>query len=136
TSNGPEQIGLFVSAYLQYMPLGGDEFDGAKIVEGQAVLAHQPAHSTAEGEASDSGAGHHTAGNRQAVQLRLAIELGPGHATLSPRSPSVGIDVNAFHPRQVDHQSALYGRPPRHIMTAATDCHLKAQLSREGDSVN
>src|SRR5262249_48797541 len=97
TSKRPEQLGLFLFAWLQELPIGGDEFDGAQIVESQAVLAHQPAHSTAEGEPSDSRGRHHTAGHRQAVQLRLAVKLGPCDATLSPCSTILGVDVNGFH---------------------------------------
>ena len=84
TANGPEQIGFFILACPQYLAFGGDELDGQKIVEGEAILAHQPAQAAAEGEPGDAGARNHPARDRQTVQLRLAIELGPGDATLRP----------------------------------------------------
>jgi hypothetical protein len=55
---------------------------------------------------------------------------------LGPRGTGVRIDVNAFHRRQVDHQPAVDGRTPRHIVAAATDRHLETQLSREVDGVD
>jgi hypothetical protein len=40
TANSPEQIGFFILACPHYLAFGGDEFDGSKIVEGEAILAH------------------------------------------------------------------------------------------------
>jgi hypothetical protein len=56
TANGPEQIGFFVLACLHDLAFGGDEFDGSKVVEGEAVLAHQPAQPATQGEPGDAGA--------------------------------------------------------------------------------
>jgi hypothetical protein len=58
--------------------------------------------------------------------LRLAIELGPGDATLRPYRAAFGIDVNSFHRRQVDHQSAIDGRAPCHVVTATTNRDFEA----------
>src|SRR5262245_43693411 len=40
TANGPEQIGLLVLADPYHLALGSHQLDGAKIVEGEAILAH------------------------------------------------------------------------------------------------
>ena len=70
------------------------------------------------------------------MQLRLAVELGPGDATLGARGAGRGIDVNAFHRQQINHQPAVDGRAPRYVVAAATDRHLKVHLSRESDGVD
>ncbi len=67
TANGPEQIGCFILACSQDLAFGGDQLDGAKIVQGEAILAHQPAQSAAEGEPSDPCARDHPARDRQTV---------------------------------------------------------------------
>ena len=132
TSNGPEQIGQFILARLQHLAFGGNKFNRPKIVECQAVLAHQPAQSTAECESRDASGRHHTARDRQAVQLRLAVELGPGDAALGPHGTGVGVDVDAFHRRQVDHQPAIDGGAPGHVVAAATDRHLESSAFARG----
>src|SRR5262249_13842341 len=91
TAHGPEKIGLLLLARAHALAFGGDKFDGAKIVEGKTVFANQPAQPTAESEPSNSCTGHNTARDRQGVQLRLAVELTPGDATLRPRRASLGI---------------------------------------------
>ena len=136
TANGPEQIGFFVLACPHHLALGGDEFDGSKIVEGEAILAHQPAQPTTQGEPGDPGARNDPARDRQTVQLGFPVELAPGDAALRPYRAAFGIDVNPFHRRQVDHQSAVDGRAPCHVVTATTNRDFEAQLAREVDGID
>jgi hypothetical protein len=68
--------------------------------------------------------------------LRLAIELGPGDATLCPPSATAWLDVNAFHRREVNHQPAVDGRAPGHIVTATTNRQFEAQLAGEVDRID
>ena len=135
-ANGPEQVGLLVLARAQDLAFGGDELDRDEIVEREAILAHQPAQPAAEGEPGDARAGNHAARDRQAVQLRLAIELAPGDAALRPHRSVLGIDVNALHRRQVDHHPAIDGRASGHVVAAAANRHLEAKLAREIDGID
>jgi len=48
----------------------------------------------------------------------------------------LGVYVNAFHRRQVNHQPAIDGRAPCHVVTATTNSHLEAQLAREADGID
>jgi hypothetical protein len=82
------------------------------------------------------GGGHDTAGDRKLVQLRLAVEFSPGHATLSPNRTSDGIDVNTLHRRQVDHKPAIDGRASRHIVAAAANRDFKVQVLRKLDGAD
>src|SRR3954454_10339803 len=77
TANGPEQIGFLILACPHHLALGGDELDGSKVVEGEAMLAHQPAQPATQRQPRDASALNIPALDRQAVQLCLAIELGP-----------------------------------------------------------
>src|SRR5262245_39294609 len=84
TAQSPEEIGIFLLARQQHLAFGRDDLHRPKVVERQAVFAHEPAQSTSEREPRDSGGGHDTAGDGKPLLLRLSIEFGPGHATLSP----------------------------------------------------
>src|SRR3954463_15913598 len=42
-ANGPEQIVLLILACPHHLSLGSDELDGLKVIQGEAMLAHQPA---------------------------------------------------------------------------------------------
>jgi len=44
--------------------------------------------------------------------------------------------VNSFHRRQVDHQSSIDGRSPRHIVTATANRDFEAELAREVDGID
>src|SRR4051794_34492770 len=41
TSHGPEEIGIFLLARVQYLTLGRDDLHGAKVVEREPVFAHE-----------------------------------------------------------------------------------------------
>src|SRR5262245_8492801 len=99
SANGPEQIGLLVLAGPDHLAFGSHQVDGAKIVEGQAILAHQPTQSSAESEPGNSGAGHDPTRDSQAVQLCLAVELNPGDASLGAHRKSLGVELVPFHGR-------------------------------------
>ena len=118
------------------LAIGGDELDGSKIVEGEAMLAHQPAQPTTEGEPGDAGAGNNPARDRETVQLGFAVELAPGDAALRPYRAAFGIDVDSLHRREVDHHSAIDGRASCHVVTAATNRDFEAQLAREVDGID
>src|SRR5688572_33232818 len=81
-ANSPKEIGLFVLARAENLAASGHEFDGLEVVEGKAILAHQPTQPATERKPRDPRAGDHPARDRQTMQLRLAIELGPGQASL------------------------------------------------------
>jgi hypothetical protein len=44
--------------------------------------------------------------------------------------------VNAFHQGQIDHESAIDSRAPGNVVTAPTNCHFEAQLSRKFDGIH
>jgi len=66
----------------------------------------------------------------------LAVEFAPGHTTLSPNCASAKIDVNTLHGCEVDHEPAIDGGAPRHIVAAAANRDLKVQVSRKLDGAD
>ena len=88
---------LFFFARAHYLALSGDKFDGPEVVEGEAIFAHQPAQSATQREAGDTRTRNDPTRDCKTVQLRLAIEFGPGNSTLNPRGSAFGVNMNAFH---------------------------------------
>ena len=67
----------------------------------------QPAEATAQGEARDAGIGVGAPGGGQAKGLSLTVELAPLDSTLGAHRMSDGIDPDALHQGQVNHQTAV-----------------------------
>jgi hypothetical protein len=116
--------------------LGADEFDGAKVVEGEAVLTHQPAKPTAQGQSCYSRTGHYAARDGQTMQLCLAVELAPRHAALSAHRPVAGIDMDALHRGEIDHYSAIDGGSACHVVASATNGDFEAELLGKFDGID
>jgi len=56
---------------------------------------------------------------RETEGLCLPIEVGPEHARLRADDPRDGVDADAFHAREVDHQTAVADRLAGYAVTAA-----------------
>ena len=107
TADGPEQVLVLGRAGGAQDPVGGHDVYGEQVVDGKAVLAAQPALPPAEGQPGDAGRRDGAHRRRQAEGLRLAVELAPEHARLGTDRPGDGIDADALHARQVEHQAAV-----------------------------
>ena len=92
-AHAPEQIGVDALARGHELAVGRDEIDGEQVVDGRAVLAHQPADPAAERQAGDPGVGDDAAHGGEPEELRLAVELAPQHAGLRARSPRLRVDA-------------------------------------------
>jgi hypothetical protein len=73
----------------------------------------------------------HAARDREAVKLRLAVEL-----TVRGHRSADSIDVDALHGQQVNNYPAIDGRASRHVVAAATNRNLTAEPGREIDGVH
>ena len=81
----------------------------------------------AEREARDAGLGDDAGRHGQAVDVRLAIELAERRRRAGRgRARALRIDVNALHPRQVDHQAAVAERAAADVVAAAANRHEQA----------
>jgi hypothetical protein len=61
-SQRPEQIGVLVLGRPQQLAVRRHDVNREEVVDRQAVLAHQPADATAEGEPGNAGVAHYSAG--------------------------------------------------------------------------
>ena len=117
----------------QQLAVGRYDVDGEQVVDREAVLAHQPADATAEGEPGDSGMAHDSAGGGQAVRLRLVVDVAPQRTTLHP-GPAVGrIDPHAPHRREVDDDPVVANGGARHVVASAPYGNLQIVVAGETD---
>ena len=133
TTQRPEQVGVVVALDGPERAVGGHDVGGEQVVDGEAVLAHQPAEPAAESEAGDAGVRHRAAGGGQPERLRLAVELAPQHPALRLGRARVGIDADALHRRQVDDEAAIVGAVPRRAVPATAHRHQQVVFAGELD---
>ena len=96
-SQRPEQVGELVLGHPQQLAVGRYDVNGEDVVDREAVLAHQPADATAEGEPGDAGVADDSSGGGQTVRLRLAVDVAPQRTTLHPDFAVGGIDPHGSH---------------------------------------
>jgi hypothetical protein len=87
-------------------------------------------------QSGNTGGRDDTAGRRQAVQLRLAIEAAPGRPALGSDRSATRIDMNTLHPREVDHQAAVHNGASRDIVPAAANRNFQAKAASKLDGVD
>jgi hypothetical protein len=130
-AQGPEQVGILVVARTHEFAFGGDELDRADAVTREPVLAHDPANSATEREASDAGMrdvpegrrGERVrgGGTREVAQERSAADLG---------APRGRIDLDGVDRRQIDRHAALGHRVAGEAMAAAAHGDLEFEVTR------
>ena len=97
---------------MHELAVGGDDVGADEVVAGEAVLAHQPADAAAEREAADAGRGDEAAGRREAVRLRLVVDVGPDRAAADVGDAGRDVDAHLAHRREVDDHAVVAGREP------------------------
>src|SRR5262249_58588352 len=127
----PEQIAVLVGARPYVVAGSGDHLCSNQVVGGETVLAHEPSEPTSERQTCDAGRRDHPSGRGEAMELGLAIELAPRHAGPGSHRAAPGIDVDALHEGEVEHQAAVADGLPRHAVTAAADGKLQVACARE-----
>ena len=135
-ANGPEQIGLLVLAGPQHLAFGGDELDGPRLSRARPYLPiSQP---SPPPRVSPAIPVVETTPPVTARPCSCVSRLSsrPGDAALRAHRSALGIDVNALHRRQVDHHPAIDGRASRHVVAAAANRDLEAELARELDGID
>ena len=119
----PEEVGVLIPARGEELALRRHQVDREEVVDRRAVLSHEPADAAAEGEARDAGVGDDPAHRRQAVKLRLAVELAPEHAGLGPGGARRRVDPDPLHRRKVDHEAAVAERMTTDAVAAGAHRH-------------
>ena len=102
-----------------------------EVVAGESELPHRPADAAAEREARDAGGRDEAARGREAVRLRLVVDVGPDGAAAHRGAPRGGIDVDLVHLREIDHDPVVAGREPGDAVAPAADCDLEVVAAGE-----
>jgi hypothetical protein len=133
-AQAPEEVGVLLCARLHELTVGGDQVHRNELVDRQAVLALKPADAAAESQASDPGVGDDPTGRREPERLRLAVQLAPEDAGLSPRRAGSRVDPDPPHRPQVDDDAAVADRLPGEAVPPAADRNPQAAVAREPHS--
>ena len=111
--------------------VGGDHLDLHEVVDGEPVLAHEPADAAAQGEAADAGVAHDAARGGQTVRLRLVVDVAPQGAALDVGRALDGIDRDGAHRREVDHDAVVAHRGAGHVVAPASYGDLEVTVAGE-----
>jgi hypothetical protein len=130
-SQRPEQVGVLILGRAQQLAVGRHDVGGEEVVDGEAVLTHQPPDATAKGQAGDSGVAHDSAGRGQTVCLRLLVIVTPERTTLHPGPAVGGIDPHAPHRREVDDEPVVANGGARHVVASAPYGDLQIVVASE-----
>jgi hypothetical protein len=126
---GPEQVGVIVGRYPDDVALGGDDLGLDEIVDGEPVLAHEPADAAAQAEAPNPGVAHDAAGGRQTVCLGLVVDVAPQGTALDEGRALDRIDRDGAHRRQVDHDPAVAHCGTGDAVTSAANGDLEIAIA-------
>src|SRR5688500_3422823 len=96
-AQAPEEIGVLVGTRRDELAVGGDEIHRDELVDGEAVLTHDPADPTAQGEPRDAGVRDDPRRDREPERLRLPVELAEQDSRLHARRALLRIDAHALH---------------------------------------
>ena len=117
----PQQITIGVRACRNQPAVGGHQIGGQQVVAAEAVPAPQPPQAAPEGQPGDPGPGHDTHRHGQPERLGLSVEIADRDTTLGPDRPRGGVDPDALHRREVDHQPAVAHRETGDPVPSAAD---------------
>ena len=113
------------------LALGGDHLGLYEVVDGEPVLAHEPAEAAAEAEAADAGVAHDAAGGGQAVCLCLVVDISPQGTALDEGRAPDGIDRDGADRRQVDDDPVVAHRGAGDVVTPAANGDLEIAVAGE-----
>src|SRR5262249_56229107 len=97
-----KQSGILLLAPDDELAGGGDDVTGAEIVDRRAELAQEVADAAAQGQPGAPGVADDPAGDREAEDLALAVDVLVEAATLDPDGLRQRVDARPGHERQVD----------------------------------
>ena len=118
-SQRPEQVGVIVGRCADDGALSGDHLGLQEVVDGEPVLAHEPADAAAEADAADARVAHDASGGGQAVGLRLVVDVAPQGTSLDMGRTSGGVDGDGADRGQVDDDPVVAHRGAGHVVAPA-----------------
>ena len=76
---------------------------------------------------------HDATDGSETEELRLAVDVSPRRSALRSNKPTLDLDTDASHRRQVDHDAAVAGRESGDVVPAAANRGQELVLRREAD---
>jgi hypothetical protein len=131
TPQRPEEVGVVVGRRPHDVAARGHHLGLHEVVDGEPVLAHEPADATAQADAADAGVAHDAACGSQTVGLCLVVDISPQGTTLDEGRALDRIDGDGAHRRQVDHDPAVAHRGTGDVVTAAANGDLEIAVTGE-----
>src|SRR6266487_2993424 len=107
TAHAPEQVGVLAGTGSEHPSIGRDEVHRQQIINGQAVLAHEPAQAAAQRQARQASSAYGAGGRGESIGLRCLHKLTQGETCLNPGRFLLWIDADAFHAREIDDHAAI-----------------------------
>ena len=115
------------------LALGGHHLGLHEVVNGEPVLAHQPANAAAQADAGDAGVADDAASRGKTVGLCLVVDVPPQGTALDDSLALDGINRDGAHRRQVDHDSVVAHRCSGHVVTTPSNGDLEVAVAGEAD---
>ena len=132
-AEAPQQVGVLRLARVDEPAVRRDDVGRDEVVARKAELPHRPADAAAEREAGDAGRRHEASGRREAVRLRLVVDVRPDGAAADHRTARGRVDPNAAHRPEVDHDAVVDGREPGDAVAAAAHGDRQVVAAGEAD---
>ena len=130
-SQRPEQVGVIVGRCPDDLALGRDHLGLDEVVDGEAVLAHEPADAATQAEAADAGVAHDATRGGQTVRLCLVVDVSPQGTALDQGRALDGINQDGAHRREVDHDPVVADRGAGHVVAPASYGDVEVAVAGE-----
>jgi len=117
-AGSPQKVGIVAPTCAHDTPVGEHDLRFEHVVARRAVFAGEHAFSAAEHEPAETDVLALSHRGDQPMALRGALELDAGDSGLGAREAPHGIDLDPFHLRQIDHDSAVDSRKARLAVAA------------------
>src|SRR5262245_35853639 len=130
-SQRPEQVRVIAGGCPNDAARSGDDLGLHEVVDGEPVLAHEPADATAEAEAADTGVANDASGGGQPVGLRLVVNVPPQGAALHVGGTRARVDRDGPHGGEVDDDPVVAHRGAGHVVASATYRDLEVAVPGE-----
>jgi hypothetical protein len=133
TAQRPEQVRVTVGRCPDDVACGRDDLGFDEVVDGEPVLAHEPADAAAQTDTADTGVAHDATRRGQTVALGLAVDVAPQGTALDPGCAGDWIDGDGAHQREVDHDPVVAHRGAADVVASPADGDLEVVAAGEAD---
>ena len=129
----PEEVGVRILAGGDLAAVGRHDLDRLEGIDGQAVLAHQPADPATERQAGDADRTGVAERRRETMGRDRVRVFAGGQAGLRPGDLAIGIDVEALHRAEVEDDPAVVGAVAGEAVAAAANRQRETGFASQDD---